>query len=73
MMFPDAETVHRFWHVVSEAGRVLDEAKEKGHTSEQGEWWEMVSEMKEWVGGRAWDTEELQRRVQVLREGLDID
>ncbi|KAI4682739.1 uncharacterized protein J4E84_007203 [Alternaria hordeiaustralica] len=72
-MFPDADTVHRFWHVVREARRVLNEAKEKGHTSEQGEWWEMVAEVKEWVEGRAWDTEELERRVRVLREGLDID
>ncbi|KAI4947930.1 hypothetical protein J4E86_008447 [Alternaria arbusti] len=72
LMFPDADTVHRFWHVVREARRVLNEAKEKGHTSEQGEWWEMVAEVKEWVEGRAWDTEELERRVRVLREGLDI-
>ncbi|KAI4923479.1 hypothetical protein J4E85_008517 [Alternaria conjuncta] len=72
-MFPDADTVHRFWHVVREARRVLNEAKEKGHTSEQGEWWEMVAEVKEWVEGRAWDTEELERRVRVLREGLGID
>jgi len=72
-MLPDADTVHRFWHVVSEARHVLNEAKEKGHTSEQGEWWEMVREVKEWVEGRAWNTEELERRVRVLREGLDID
>ncbi|KAH6857350.1 hypothetical protein BKA58DRAFT_286891, partial [Alternaria rosae] len=65
MIFPDADTVHRFGHVVSEARRVLNEAKEKGHTSEQGEWWEVVSEVKEWVEGRTWDTEELQRRVRV--------
>ncbi|KAI4910507.1 uncharacterized protein J4E92_010435 [Alternaria infectoria] len=73
LMCPDADTVHRFWHVVREARHVLNEAKEKGHTSEQGEWWEMVREVKEWVEGRAWDTEELERRVRVLREGLDID
>ncbi|KAI4690332.1 hypothetical protein J4E81_007485 [Alternaria sp. BMP 2799] len=72
-MFPDADTVHRFWHVVSEARHVLNEAKERGHTSELGEWWEMVAEVKEWVEGRAWDTEELERRVRVLKEGLDID
>ena len=72
-MFPDADTVHRFWHVVSEARRVFNEAKEKGHTSEQGELWEMVGEVKEWVEGRAWNTEELERSVRVLREGLDID
>jgi len=72
-MFPNVDTVHRFWHVVSEARRVLNEAKEKGHTSEQGEWWEMVRDVKEWVEGRAWDTEELERRVRVLKEGLGLD
>jgi hypothetical protein len=71
-MFPDAETVHRFWHIVSEARRVLNEAKEKGHTSEQGAWWEMDREVKEWAELRAWDTDELERRLGVLKEGLDI-
>jgi hypothetical protein len=71
-IFPDADTVHRFWHTVSEARRVLNEAKEKGHTSEQGAWWEMVREVKEWAELRAWDTDELERRVGVLKEGLDI-
>ena len=39
---------------------------------QQGEWWEMVREVKEWAELRAWDTDELERRIEVLRNGLDI-
>jgi hypothetical protein len=70
-MFPDAETVHGFWHTLSEARRVLDEAKEEGHTNGQGRWWDMVKEVKEWVELRAWDTDELKSRVTVLKVSLN--
>jgi hypothetical protein len=71
--FPDAEVAHLFWHSVSEARRVLNEAKEKGQTAEQGQWREMVQEVRDWVELRAWDTVEVDRRVEALREGLEID
>jgi hypothetical protein len=69
---PDAEVAHPFWHSVSEARRVLNEAKERGQTAEQGDWREMVREVKDWVELRAWDTVEVDRRVEALKEGLDI-
>ena len=62
-MFPETADVHRFWRTASEARRVLDEAKEKGYTDEQGALWEMAKEVKEWVQLRAWDMEELERRA----------
>lgn len=72
-VFPDTADVHYFWHTVRDARRVLDEAKEKGYTSEEGVWWETVSELKEWVELRAWDIEELERRVMALSVGLNDD
>ncbi|KAG9191595.1 hypothetical protein G6011_10329 [Alternaria panax] len=72
-MFPEKADIHRFWHTASEARRVLDEAKEKGHTSEQGIWWEAVKEVKEWVELRAWDIDELGGRVEMLRIGINDD
>jgi hypothetical protein len=34
LQVPDAEAAHLFWHSVSEARRVLNEAKERGQTAE---------------------------------------
>jgi hypothetical protein len=48
---------------VSEARRVLNEAKERGQTAEEGDRVEL----------RAWDAVEVDRRVEALREGLDIE
>ncbi|CAE7031158.1 hypothetical protein CFE70_004378 [Pyrenophora teres f. teres 0-1] len=72
-MFPDDEAVNVFWDAVAEARRVLGEAKEKGHTAEKGEWWKMVRETRDWVELRAWNIEEVRRRVAVLKEGLEIE
>ncbi|KAH8645289.1 hypothetical protein IG631_02753 [Alternaria alternata] len=72
-MFPETADVHRFWRTASEARRVLDEAKEKGYTDEQGALWEMANEVKEWVQLRAWDMEELERRIMLLRASLNDD
>ena len=72
-MFPETADVHRFWRTASEARRVLDEAKEKGYTDEQGALWEMANEVKEWVQLRAWDMEELERRIMLLRASLNND
>jgi hypothetical protein len=33
----------------------------------------MVREARDWVELRAWDVVEVDRRVEALREGLDID
>jgi hypothetical protein len=72
-IFPDTADVHRFWHTVSEARRLLDEAKEKGSTSEEGVRWETVKDVKGWLELRAWDTEELERRVTASSAGLKDD
>jgi hypothetical protein len=70
--YPSLKSTHLFWHSVAEARRVLDEAKERGHTAEHGEWREMVKEVRDWVELRAYDTVEVNRRVEALREGSDI-
>ncbi|KAG9381380.1 Glycosyltransferase family 34 protein [Pyrenophora tritici-repentis] len=72
-LFPDDEAVNVFWDAVAEARRVLDEAKEKGQTAEKGEWWKVVRETRDWVELRAWNVQEVRRRVAVLREGLEIE
>jgi hypothetical protein len=61
---------------VSEARRVLNEAKERGQTAEEGDWvelraWDAVEVDR--VELRAWDAVEVDRRVEALREGLDIE
>jgi hypothetical protein len=61
-LFPSTEAAHLYWHSVREARRVLNEAKERGQTAEQGEWREMVKEARDWVELRAWDTVEVDRR-----------
>jgi hypothetical protein len=72
-LFPETADVRRFWHTASEARHVLDEAKEKSYTDEQGALWEMAKEVKEWVQLRAWDMEELERRIMLLRASLNDD
>jgi hypothetical protein len=72
-LFPSPESAHLFWHSVSEARMVLNEAKERGQTAEQGEWREMVKEARDWVELRAYDTVEVNRWVEALREGLEIE
>ncbi|CAO2652606.1 Nn.00g008890.m01.CDS01 [Neocucurbitaria sp. VM-36] len=70
--FPRPDEVQRFWDVVIEARKTLGEAKDRSHTVEVGEWEDQVREVKELVEIRAWDTEELIRRVRVLQEQLGI-
>jgi len=71
--FPDTEAVDIFWHSVAEARRVLDEVKEKGQTADQGEWREMIRDVRDCVELRAWDTEEVRKRVNVLKDRLEVE
>ncbi|KAI8932789.1 hypothetical protein NX059_010279 [Plenodomus lindquistii] len=71
--YPTDEAIHTFWRSVTEARKVLQEAKDRGHTAERSEWRDIVGEIREWVELRTWETEIIDVRVAVLRDGLGMN
>ncbi|KAJ4373358.1 hypothetical protein N0V83_003653 [Neocucurbitaria cava] len=69
--YPRQDEVQKFWKAVAEARRVLSVAKDRGHTVEQGEWRDLVRRVKDAVELRAWATEELMWKVDVLKKALE--
>lgn len=69
---PDLDAVNSFWNSIAEARMVVNEAKDRGHTAEKGEWRDVVRGVRECVELKTWDVAEVDRRVKVLKEGLDI-
>jgi hypothetical protein len=70
--YPSTEEVEAFWATVTEAKRVLNEAKDRGHTERDGEFQEEVRELKEAVEVRTWDVEGLKEVVEWLKGRLGI-
>jgi hypothetical protein len=71
-VYPGLEERKGYWDTITEARRLLIEAKERGHTHREGEYREEVGNVKEWVEMRTWDTEGLRRNVGLLKEKLGI-
>lgn len=70
--YPGAEEVKKLWDTVMEAKRVLSEAKDRGHTSEEGEFVEDIRVLKDWVELRTWDASGIRQRLGHLKEQLEI-
>jgi hypothetical protein len=71
-VYPSAKEVKTFWDTVMEAKRVLGEARDRGHTSEEGEFAEEARALKDWVELRSWDVPGLRERLEILKAQLGI-
>jgi hypothetical protein len=70
--YPSRGKVDRFWNNVVEAKQVLTEAKDRGYSSENGEYWQEIRDVKDAVELWTWDVEGMRRKVKALKEMLGI-
>jgi hypothetical protein len=71
-VYPSVKEVKTFWDTVIEAKRVLGEARDRGHASEEGEFAEEVRALENWVELRSWDVPRLRERLEILKAQLGI-
>ncbi|KAF2034098.1 hypothetical protein EK21DRAFT_57232 [Setomelanomma holmii] len=57
-----------FWDAVIEGKQVLNEAKDRGHDVNKGEWSEEVLALKNTVELKAWDVKVVREGIRVLKE-----
>ena len=70
--YPGTEEVKMFWDTVTEAKHVLNEAKDRGHAEEKGEFRDEVRAVKYCVEISTWDVEGMRRNVEVLKARLGV-
>lgn len=70
--YPGTTEVKAFWSTVTETKRVLNEAKDRGHTEISGAFQEEVRDLKDAVEIRAWDVDDVRVGVARLKAKLKI-
>jgi len=70
--YPNKAEIDTFWARVTEAKRMLNEARDRGHTEQEGEFQEEIRWLKYAVEARAWDAEGLREAVERLKARLGI-
>jgi len=71
-VFPNGVLVSKFWDTVTEAKRVLNAAKDRGHTEDEGEFKDEVRALKYNVEARTWDIEGIRVGLEKLKARLGI-
>jgi hypothetical protein len=71
-VYPNAEEAERYWDTILEAKRVLSVAKDRGHTSEEGEFAQGVKILKGCVELRSWDISSMRWSMEQLKGQLGI-
>jgi hypothetical protein len=71
-VLPSAEDFEAFWALVREVRIVLTEAKNRGHTVEEGEFKQEVRALKDWFELRTWDVEQVGIKMEGLKKRLGL-
>jgi hypothetical protein len=69
---PSAADVELFYATIAEAKHVLNEARNRGHTEEAGEFVEEVRVLRYAIEARSWDVERLRVGLEKLKARLGI-
>lgn len=64
---PAEVKVKEYWDMVVEAKQTLSAARDRGHTSEEGDWQEEVRQLKNALEMRTWNVEKVRAWVEELK------